>query len=152
MKGRKSIPNVIKMAKGTFRPHRAKNTPDPSGKKPYPPSWLNKRAKQIFHQMVRRLSDIGLVDQTFTENFASLVSNIERQQRFSKYLDENGWSYAAKNSRGYECEMTRPEVYYLKEADRRVQSLSVEFGLTPASINKVGAGKKKSKKNEFEDF
>jgi P27 family predicted phage terminase small subunit len=153
MKGRKAIPIPIKRIKGTLQNCRVKNVPTPSDKLPKAPNWLNKRAKQIFWHLVnRRLKDLGLAKRTYTEKLALLAFNLERVERFSLYLDENGYSYQTTTPQGMMIYKERPEVQYLKEADRRSDSLLTYFGLDPASIQKVGAASSKKKKSEFEDF
>jgi P27 family predicted phage terminase small subunit len=153
MKGRKAIPINIKKTKGTFRSHRAKNVSTPSTKKPLPPSWLNKRAKQIFwHMVVRRLKPLGLASRDFTEKLALLCFNLERVERFSKYLDENGYTYEVITDKGSKYIRERPEVQFLKEADRRSDMLLTFFGLDPSSIQKISLKSKKERKNEFENF
>lgn len=151
--GRKIIPIEIKKAKGTHRPHRDKITPPPSDKKPTPPSWLNKRAKQIFRHLVdHRLSDIGMASRTYTEGIALLASRQEEAERYTKILDESGYVYAAINSYGEKVVKVRPEIALRREAMRHVHSLLAEFGLTGASAQKIGKPKEKKQKNEFSVF
>ena len=152
MKGRKTIPIGIKKVKGTLKKHRVKNVPDPSDKKPTPPAWLNKRAKQIFWHMLTRLDDIGLASATHTEALATLCSRMEEVERFDKVLNDEGYYYDAKNSLGFEVKKEHPAAKLREKAIRHVHSLLTEFGLTPASIQKVGSGKSKPKGNDFEGF
>ena len=152
MKGRKVVPMGIKKAKGTYRKDRDKNAPEPSDKKPIPPSWLNKRAKQIFHHMRKRLDDIGLGSRTYTEALAALSSRMEEVERFDKILNEEGSFYESKNSLGFEVIKEHPAAKLREKAIRHVHSLLTEFGLTGASAQKIGTGKKKPKSNDFEDF
>ena len=101
--GRKIIPISIKEAKGTRRKDREKEVKPPSSKKPVPPAWLNARAKQIFHHMVKRLETIGLASATYTEAIALLASRMEEVERFDKMLNDecgNGYVYKSTNSYG----------------------------------------------------
>lgn len=153
--GRKIIPIPIKKAKGTYQRCREREAPDPSKKKPYPPSWLNKRAKQIFWHMTKRLDDIGLASATHTEILALLCSRMEEVERFDKMLNDaetNGYVYKSTNSYGDSILKEHPSVSLREKAARHVHSLLVEFGLTPSAIQKVGAKKEKPKKNEFEGY
>jgi len=153
MKGRKAIPIPIKRVKGTLQNCRIKNVPKPSDKKPLPPSWLNTRAKRIFwHMVARRLKPLGLASRDFTEKLALLCFNLERVERFSKYLDENGYTYTVITDKGGEYIKERPEVQFLKEADRRSDMLLTFFGLDPSSIQKINLKREKPKKSEFDDF
>jgi P27 family predicted phage terminase small subunit len=153
--GRKIIPISIKEAKGTRRKDREKEVPPPSSKKPLPPLWLNKRAKQIFHHMVKRLNDIGLASATYTEAIALLSSRMEEVERFDKMLNDekqNGYVYKTTNSYGDDILKEHPAVRLREKAARHVHALLAEFGLTGASAQKVGTRKESPKKNDFEGF
>jgi len=153
--GRKAIPIQIKKLKGTHQPCRDKDVPEPSKKLPYRPSWLNKRAKQIFHHMAKRLDEIGLASRSHTEAIALLSCRMEELERFDKMLNddkENGYVYKTTNSYGGEALKEHPAVKLREAAAKHVHSLLTEFGLTPSSAQKVGTPKKKTKKNDFEGF
>ena len=160
--GRKAIPIQIKKLKGTHQPCRDKDVPEPSKKLPYRPSWLNKRAKQIFHHMAKRLDEIGLASRSHTEAIALLSCRMEELERFDKMLNNavdektgkptNGYVYKTTNSYGDDILKEHPAVKLREKAAKHVHSLLVEFGLTPASAQKVGTPKKKTKTNDFDGF
>ena len=153
--GRKAIPIQIKKLKGTHQPCRDKDVPEPSKKLPYRPSWLNKRAKQIFHHMVGRLDELGLASRSHTESIALLSSRMEEIENFDKVLNAGGESlyfYKTKTADGSEIIKEHPAAKLREKAARHVHSLLTEFGLTPAAAQKVGTPKKKTKKNDFEGF
>jgi len=153
--GRKVIPIGIKKAKGTYRKTREKEVPPPSKEKPIPPTWLNKRAKQIFQHMVRRLDEIGLASRTYTEGIALLSCRMEEVERFDKMLNDseaNGYVYKSTNSYGDDILKEHPAVKLREKAVRHVHALLVEFGLTGASAQKIGTKKKEAKTNEFDEF
>jgi P27 family predicted phage terminase small subunit len=152
MKGRKVIPIPIKETKGTNRKHRERKSYSPQKDKPISPAWLNKRAKQIFWHMTGRLKAIGLDTRTHTEMLALLSSRMEEVERFDKLLNEKGYTYTTKNSIGSKVIKERPEVAMRKEAARHVHALLVEFGLSPAAQQKVGAPPSKPQNNEFDGF
>lgn len=162
MQGRKAIPTQLKIVKGTHRPHRDKDVPPPSTLKPVPPSWLNQRAKMIFHHMVRRLDVLGLASRSHTEAIALLSCRMEEMERFDKMLNNavdeftgeptNGYVYKTTNTNGDNILKEHPAVKLREKAASHVHKLLVEFGLTPASAQKVGTPKKTKKKNDFEDF
>lgn len=169
MKGRKAIPEHLKVVKGTSRNTRKKNTPDPAENKPWPPSWLTPRAKKIFHLVVKRLKDLKLDSQTYTEGIALLASRLEEVERFDKMLQEGfeievqdgdkkvkkhvqGYVYQTTNSYGDMILKEHPAVKLRDKAMRHTHSLLAEFGLTGASINKIGVKGKKQTKNEFDEF
>lgn len=155
MPGRKVIPIPIKKAKGTYQKCRDRNPPPPSSKKPLPPGWLNKRAKQIFWHMCGRLGELGLASRTYTEAIALLACRMEEVERFDKMLNdagENGYVYKTTNSFGDDILKEHPAVKLREKAAKHVHALLVEFGLTAAAAQKVGTPKEKKKKNDFEGF
>jgi P27 family predicted phage terminase small subunit len=150
MAGRKIIPMEEKKAKGTYRPHRDKGTPETSSKKPHPPEWMTKRAKQIFHLLTKRLG--SRASATYTEVQALCASRMDEVERFDKILNEAAYVYITANSFGDQVMKPRPEVSMRKEAMRHVQSLLAELGLTMTAAHKVGAPQGKKKGNEFDGF
>jgi P27 family predicted phage terminase small subunit len=155
MAGRKAIPTQLKIVKGTYRPHRDKDVPEPSKAKPTPPEWINKRAKCIFRHMVKRLDELGMASGTHTEALALLSCRMEEVERFDKMLNDdkgNGYVYKTTNSYGDDVLKEHPAVRLREKAARHVHSLLTEFGLTPSSAQKVGTPKKKEKRNKFEGF
>jgi len=155
MRGRKALPTHLKILKGTHQKCRDKVVPDPSKEKPWPPVWLNKRAKMIFHHMVRRLDELSLASRSHTESIALLSSRMEEVENFDKVLNAGGKSlyfYKTKTADGSEIIKEHPAVKLREKAARHVHSLLTEFGLTPASAQKVGTPKQTKKKNDFEGF
>jgi P27 family predicted phage terminase small subunit len=105
--------------------------------------------------MVRRLDELGLASRSHTEAIALLACRMEEVERFDGILNdnkENGYVYKTTNSYGDDVLKEHPAVRLREKAARHVHSLLTEFGLTPASAQKVGTPKKKEKKNEFEGF
>jgi len=97
--------------------------------------------------MVKRLDEIGLASRSYTEAIALLSSRMEEVEQLDKILREKGCFYKSGS-----LVKEHPAVRSRERAARHVQSLFTEFGLTPASIQKIGGLKKKPKKNDFEDF
>jgi P27 family predicted phage terminase small subunit len=154
--GRKPIPDYLKLAKGTLRKERQKEVPEAAKSKPFPPSWLNKRAKQIFHRLTKRLEENGgRASSTYTEIHSLCASRLEEVERFDKALNDegqNGYVYTTTNAFGDSILKENPMVSMREKAMRHVQSLLVEMGLTYIAATKVGTKKETKKKNEFEGF
>lgn len=156
--GQKIIPIAIKEVKGTRRPVRERDVPPPSEKLPNPPSTLNKRAKQIFQHLVKnRLTDIGLASATHTEAIALLAREMEQLERLDSFLNENGFTYTKITGEDKDGNKTYsvkkwPQVDIQRDLSRHVHSLIVEFGLTPASSQKIGPIKKKEKKSDKDNY
>lgn len=158
--GRKIIPINEKVAKGTLRKHRVRDTPTPTDKLPTPPRWLNPAAKRIFRLLVKRITSITVASQDHTNGIAMLASRVEEVERFDKYLNQVGYTYerkawVGKGDAGHEIILgiyARPEAKLRHEAMRHLHSLLLEFGLTPASLGRVKAKGKEKVKSEFEGF
>ena len=156
--GRKVIPLVIKEAKGTRRHHREKIVVPPSDKVAVPPSALNKRAKQIFQHLIKnRLAHLGLASASHTEMLALLSREMEQLERLDKFLLENGFTFKSitgEDDEGNKTYTVRkwPEVEIQKDMSRHVHALMNEFGLSPASAQKVGKPPEKKDKNGKERF
>lgn len=159
--GRRVIPMNEKIAKGTFRPERQRKIPLPDERLPIPPSWLNKRAKQIFRLLVKRITSITVASIDHTEAISLLASRLEEVQRLDKYLNEFGFTYEQQGIIGRKGDeqvvvlaiRPRPEVKQRHEAMKHLHSLLLEFGLTASSLGRVAAKDKKGNEtNEFSDF
>lgn len=158
--GRKVIPINEKVAKGTLRKHRVRDTPTPTDKLPSPPRWLNPAAKRIFRLLVKRITSITIASQDHTNGIAMLASRVEEVERFDKYLNQVGYTYERQGiiGRGPDKRAitlgiyARPEAKLRHEAMRHLHSLLLEFGLTPASLGRVKAKGKGKEHNEFDNF
>jgi len=156
--GRKVIPLVIKEAKGTRERSRERKVAPPSDKIAVPPSTLNKRAKQIFQHLVKnRLMHLGLASASHTEMLALLCREMEQLERLDAFLLDNGFTHKviigedAEGNTLYSAKMW-PEVNIQKDTSRHVHALMNEFGLSPASAQKVGRPPEKKKKDDKERF
>lgn len=150
--GRKVIPIVIKKAKGTHEKHRDKKTPKFSKDIAQAPSYLNKRATEIFNHLVeKRLKDLGLASASHTEIIANLAKRMERLEVIDAFIDKYGVSYETQTEKGETIFRPRPEAAMQKELARHVHALLCEFGLTPASAGKV-TGFKDEEKDPTDDL
>lgn len=151
--GRKVIPIGIKKAKGTNQKCRERVVPIPSEKTACPPRNLNARARQIFQHLVKnRLSHLGLASASHTESIAVLAKRMERLEVIDKFIDDHGVSYEVVSETGVSIFKPYPEAVIQKDLARHVQSLLAEFGLSPASAQKVGTKKPKQEQNDFDQF
>jgi P27 family predicted phage terminase small subunit len=151
--GRKVIPLVIKEAKGTRERSRERIVTPPSDKIARPPSALSKRAKQIFqHYVKRRLEPLGLASATYTEEIMRLAIAHEEYERLNKLLAEVGYTIEYPDRDGNPIVKMRPEVKIRDMANSVMKASLLEFGLTAASAQKVGAPPEKKKKDDKERF
>lgn len=154
--GAKVIPINVKKAQGTYRKDRdiTLDKPPVNPDIAVAPSWLNKRAREIFTDLViNTLHPLNLASKTYEQSIADLASAIEKVERYTKLLDGKGETYDSIGSTGQKVIKDRPEVLKLKDANSRKLILCTEFGLTPSSFAKAGGvNKPKTAANPFEGF
>ena len=142
MAGRKSIPDHIKLVKGTARKHRMNaDAPAPNVGTPTPPEWLSERAIEIFYRLTAILSGMGVSSPDDEAALAILASRMEEVELCTAFIEDHGRTYERRDESGaLIMARARPEVGMRSEAMRHAQSLLSEFGLTPAARSKVSAG------------
>lgn len=141
MAGRKSIPDHIKLVKGTAKKHRMNaDAPAPNAGIAAPPEWLSDRAIEIFYRLSAILSGMGVASPDDEAALAILASRMEEIELCSTFIEGNGRTYERRDESGTLIMVrARPEVGMRSEAMRHAQSLLSEFGLTPAARSKVSA-------------
>lgn len=141
--GRKQKPRTLKVLQGTFRKDRASEAaPEPSAVVANAPAFLSGRALVWFGVLCAKLSPLGLASETFEETLGLLAARLAEIEELERFIRENGRSYTTTTAQGDVMCRPYPEVAMLNEARRHAQSLAAEFGLTPASIGRVGRPQK----------
>ncbi|BFR49455.1 P27 family phage terminase small subunit [Nitratidesulfovibrio sp. HK-II] len=141
--GRKQKPRTLKVLQGTFRKDRANEAaPEPSAVVANAPAFLSGRALVWFGVLCAKLSPLGLASETFEETLGLLAARLAEIEELERFIRENGRSYTTTTAQGDVMCRPYPEVAMLNEARRHAQSLAAEFGLTPASIGRVGRPQK----------
>lgn len=141
--GRKQKPRALKVLQGTFRKDRANEAaPEPSAVVANAPAFLSGRALVWFGVLCAKLSPLGLASETFEETLGLLAARLAEIEELERFIRENGRSYTTTTAQGDVMCRPYPEVAMLNEARRHAQSLAAEFGLTPASIGRVGRPQK----------
>lgn len=150
MTGRKATPSAIKMARGNpgKRPLN-ESEPTPSSARPEPPVWLPENAIEHFNVLADRLSELRILSRSHTEAMALAALRMAEIAELSADVSKNGRTYATTTQTGAIMHRTRPEVSQLSEAQRHLQSLLSEFGLTPSASTKVKTAPKTARTNPF---
>jgi len=138
MRGNKSKPDEIKVIQGTFRPDRA-NSDAPSAPSGLPdaPHWLSERAAELFAHLSAVLDALSIASPVDVHMLAMLASRLEEIEILTAVIEDCGRTYQSESG----LWKARPEVAQRSEAMRHAQSLLTEFGLSPATRNRVSAGK-----------
>lgn len=150
MSGRKPIPRAIKVARGNpgKRP-LSDSEPTPSSAEPNPPLWLPENAVEHFNTLAARLAELRILSRSHTEAMAIAALRMAEIAELSADVAENGRTYQTTTQTGGVMNRTRPEVAQLSEAQRHLQSLLSEFGLTPSASTKVKTAPKTARTNPF---
>jgi len=153
------VPVPMKKARGTYRKDRDKGSPPQSVAKLVAPPWLNKNGKKIFNTLKKRLEDFNMGSASYTESLALLASRMEEVERYSKILDDDGPviknELRSPNDPDLVLKVSyqpHPIINLREKAMVHAHKLLVEFGLTAASIQRIGKPKEQKKKNAFDGF
>lgn len=153
-KGRKAIPDKLKLVKGTARVDRINPAaPEPARDGLAAPAMLPEAALPHFETLVARLKGLGLNSASFTEAVTMAAMRMAEIEYCSQVIKDNeGPSYETHTVQGGRMVRAFPEVAMRSEAMRHLHSLLAEMGLTPAAIGKVGAKESEKPKSKFAGF
>lgn len=138
MAGRKRIPDKLKVVAGTDRPDRANpDAPIASEGVMVAPEMLSEKGADYFYQVAAIMTSRNLASPDFSLGLMLLALRAEQVEILKIGVDDEGYSYTTEAG----LKKANPQVAQLSDAMRHLQSLIVEYGLTPASLSKVSAGK-----------
>lgn len=147
-KGRKKLPDALKLIKGTARPHRGR-TCDSQDEAPMSvPATLSEAAVVHFEALRDRVAVLGLDSSTYTEALALAAMRMAEIDEANEHIKAHGAVIETANITGGTLLRANPAVTMRNEAMRHLQSLLAEFGLSPSSIGRVGARKKEPEKKQ----
>ncbi|MGY6410779.1 MAG: phage terminase small subunit P27 family [Alkalilacustris sp.] len=142
-KGRKRIPEHLKVVRGTDRPDRRNDAaPAPVSARPPMPSTLTETAQANWDRFCGVLEAMGVL--TVADEFAleQLVEAYADWRQSHEIIAAEGTHYESESVKGGLMVRAHPAVGMRSDAARRFQSLLSEFGLTPASRSRVSAAEK----------
>ena len=137
-KGRKSKPAEVKQLHGESRPSRTNpDRPQPADGMPRAPSFLNKRATEIFGHLTSQLQAMNLASESYTQVQALAAQRLEEIERCNEFIEREGMFFETTNSQGDPTLKRNPAIGQRNEAMRHLQGLMAEFGASPAAAMKV---------------
>ena len=146
MAGRRPKPSSIRDLEGNPG-HRAPNKNEPKPPvltKISPPDWLPEKAQEFCHEVAPLLVGMRVLTDADVPAFLLLCDAYAEWRAARAVIDEHGATYESISKMGFMIR-ARPEVAIAAEAWRRVKSMLVEFGMTPAARSRiVAAGKEKA--------
>lgn len=135
-----SLPKEVKELRGTLRPCRESgDSVEVDRTIPEPPDWLDKTAKDAYNDIVKIVSDMGVMSKGDSLALSLLVDAYKRYLDARKDLKKNGQVEESFNSNGAKVRKKNPSIDIAFEAHTKMMNILREFGLTPASRSKVSS-------------
>ena len=143
MRGNKPKPDALKLIQGTYRPDRSNpGAPSAPPGTPIAPEWLSERAGEIFAQLCAVLDGLSILSPVDEHMISMLASRLEEIEVCTAIIEDSGRVFEKRGEDGkLQMIRARPEVAMRSEALRHAHSLLTEFGLSPATRNRVTASK-----------
>lgn len=116
------------------------------------PTWLNKKAREIFKETVEMLNTIDVLDDLDVSLLAIYSDAYARVQEVTQLIDKEGYTII-KETKGSTVAVANPNLKTLKEQQKTVLDTAVKLGLTSIDRTKlVKYNPKEVEKDEFADF
>jgi P27 family predicted phage terminase small subunit len=138
--GRKPTPVRLKVLLGNpgKRPLPVEPVPQTFAEIPAPPDYLQPEAAAEWRRLAPELLRLGLLTPVDLAAFASYCEAVGRWQLAVRLLAESGGKLTARGYRGRV--ITNPLVRVIGAAADDALRCATEFGMTPSSRARVGAG------------
>ena len=153
-KGRKNIPDTVKILKGTDQPCRINdNKPQFDKISELPrlrPNPLNKQGQDIYRKTGNMLINQGLLNIANINLFVMFCNEAGIYFQLNEELKDEGYIIKQKTKYGTKT-IINPKRKLATEVLDKARQLGLEFGITPASENKVIA-KQSNNIDDFEQF
>ncbi|NCC05010.1 MAG: P27 family phage terminase small subunit [Proteobacteria bacterium] len=141
MKGRKKLPDQLKLVQGTFRPHRANAGCGQSETPLTASSNLSEAAQVHFAVLKDSVAELGLDSSTYNVVLALAAERMAEIDECNAIIAAHGRVIESVTEVGNTLLRANPAVVQRTEAMRHLQSLLAEFGLTPSSTGRIGVKK-----------
>lgn len=144
MKGRKRIPDRLKVVAGTDQRCRMNDAaPAADVALPVAPDHLSARAAELFRQLVQIVAGMGIASASDVHILTILAQRLEEIEVCTVVIEDSGRFFTSAVEYDDEGQIVsrqvkgHPAVAQRSEAMRHAQSLLAEFGLSPAARSKV---------------
>ena len=102
-----------------------------------PPTWLDKKGKSIFKDIVNELAQIDLLANIDNYNLAVLADSMQRYIECTQRLHTDDYVIITTNKKGQEYHSENPLVRTQLKYAEAVRKISSDYGLTPAARLKI---------------
>jgi len=153
MTGRRPIPTALKIATGNPG-KRAINRGDAKIKAgiPQPPDDVPDDVRRAWFTLCPLLFSMGVLTPADAIALERLCYCYAEVRQLEAEIAEKGRNQEVETNSGDVMERQRPAVAQLADADRRLKSYLVEFGLTPAARSKVNVSEPEKPSNATNYF
>lgn len=117
-----------------------------------PPDYLDELEAKKFNELSERLLAINILSRQFIEIQALCAQKLAEVETLSKIIKEEGLTYITKSVNKIDIRKQNPAVPLREKAQRHVQSLLSEIGLTHTSVSRTGAKVQRPKTKRGNDF
>jgi len=152
-KGRRPVPDSLKMIRGTFRKDRVnKNAPNPALVCPKPSKSLNNKEKKVWNELAPMLFNLGVLTEMDVVALTLLCRDLAMYQECIATIKKEGRVIKMVGSQGQIVHKVNPcYTIHRQLADSILQMLR-EFGMTPASRMKIVVDEKPKEKSKLEEL
>lgn len=139
-RGRKPLAQEVKDRSGAYakNPQRKNKTaPSADGQSPKMPRWLGKHAKEKWKELVADLKSNGVLSTDTREIMIAYCTAYEHWRQAREAVAENGLAIVAFDKEGNRQIVRNAYVAEMHKFREQMNKLLPEFGLTPASRQKL---------------
>src|SRR4051794_2197703 len=131
--GRPPTPTAIKIARGTYRPDRARGNEPKAAGRPTCPSWMSNDAKKEFRRVVKLLSDMGLVGAADANLIARYATTWVRWRQAIQLLTQSGEVVVYRDADG-KAKAVQPSAFHaiVRSLSEELSRAEMQLGMNPA--------------------
>jgi P27 family predicted phage terminase small subunit len=140
VRGRKPLAQEVKEATGAFRKdpqRRAKSAPVADGHSPIAPKGLCRVAKSKWREMIGDLKRNGVLSTDTREMLVAYCTTFAKWMEAKQKVEETGLAIESVDKYGNQVISRNPYVAEMHKFREQLNKLLPEFGLTPASRQKL---------------
>ena len=139
-KGRKSIPNEVKILRGTDQPCRMKEEIELSKMSAIPKSGLKGTSKKIFELVASELINKNLLEHVGIDLLIAYSREMALYHEMTKELEKGKGSYTIEEATKTGTKtVINPKRKIAESALANAKSIASEYGFTPASRSRISA-------------
>jgi P27 family predicted phage terminase small subunit len=147
--GRKPKPTHLKLVQGTMRKSRRNNRePKPAPGLPTCPQHLSEVARTEWRRIAPLLAEIGLLTAIDRAALAAYCQAYGRWVEAERMIAEHGTLMRSPSGQP----VPSPLLRIAHTAMRQMQSILVEFGMSPSARSRIAAGEPAQPRDPFDDL